>query len=104
MPTYQEFESMRENMQLELQSKWFNEEYAEHVEGDEEGVLRIKDEYIEEYQKAVGEANHKLDEILADKTTYTIQTMDMNTEIEKGIDKINPKDFDKIDMLMFMDK
>jgi hypothetical protein len=30
--------------------------------------------------------------------------MDIETEIEKGIDKIDSKDFDKIDMLMFMNE
>lgn len=67
-------------------------------------MLQIKEEYIEAYQKAVAEANQKLNEILMDKATYKIQTIDMDTEIEKNIDKINPKDFEKIDMLMFMNE
>ena len=103
-PTYQEFETTREALQLDLQSKWFTEEYTEPIEGDENGALRIKDEYLDEYQKAVNEANQKLNEILLDKATYVIQVMDMNAEIEKCIDKIDSKDFDKIEMLMFMDE
>lgn len=103
-PTHQEFETTREALQLDLQSKWFTEEYTEPIEGDENGALRIKDEYLDEYQKAVNEANQKLNEILLDKATYVIQVMDMNAEIEKCIDKIDSKDFDKIEMLMFMDE
>ena len=104
MPTYQEFETVRENLQNELQRKWFDEEHAEPIEGDEEGLYRIKEEYIEPYQQATAEANQKLNEILSDKNTYTIQTMDVNTEIENCIDKINSKDFEKTEMLMFMDE
>lgn len=104
IPTFQEFEITREQLQNDLQTKWFNEEHADPIEGEQEGALRIKDEYLEEYQQAVKEANEKLNEILADKATYTIQTMDIETEIEKGIDKIDSKDFDKIDMLMFMNE
>ena len=104
MSTYQEFESMRGSIQNDLQIKWFDEEHSEQVKGEEEDVLQIKEEYIEAYQKAVAEANQKLNEILIDKTTYKIQTIDMDTEIEKNIDKINPKDFEKIDMLMFMNE
>ena len=62
-----------------------------------------KSEYLDEYQKVIAEANAKLNEVLDEKETYTIQTMDMNTEIENCIENIDSKDFDKIEMLMFMD-
>lgn len=105
MPTYQEFENVRENLQSEIQEKWFDEKYSDPVEGrEEEGVRQIKEEYFEDYQNAVAEANQKLNEILADSNTYTIQTMDMDTEIEKCINQINSKDFEKVEMLMFMDE
>lgn len=104
LPTFQEFETVRENLQLELQEKWFVEEYTEPIEDDENDVVRIKDEYLGEYQQAVNEANLKLNEILMDKAAYTIQTMNVNAEIEDHINDIDSKDFDKIEMLMFMDE
>ena len=104
LPTYQEFEEVRTNLQQELQIKWFDEEHSELVGEDSNGDRRIKEEYMEDYQKAITEANQKLNEILFDKATYSIQTMDINTEIENHIDDIDSKDFDKIEMLMFMDE
>lgn len=103
-PTAQEFESMKDSMQSDIQIKWFDEEHSDPVEEEgQENVRRIKPEYLDEYQKVIAEANAKLNEVLDEKEIYTIQTMDMNTEIENCIENIDSKDFDKIEMLMFMD-
>lgn len=104
MPTAQEFEDLKESMQSDIQIKWFDEEHSDPVEEEgQENVRRIKSEYLNEYQKVVAEANQKLNEVLEEKETYTIQTMDMENEIEGCINDIDSKNFDKIEMLMFMD-
>ena len=73
-------------------------------EGNEitEPMRKIKDEYMEEYQKTVGELNGKLNEIAYEDNEVDIATIDFDTFID-GLPDESKIDFDDITMLSFMD-
>ena len=81
-----------------------NGEPIKDEEGNEitEPMRKIKDEYMEEYQKTVGELNGKLNEIAYEDNEVDIATIDFDTFID-GLPDESKIDFDDITMLSFMD-
>lgn len=96
LPDVKDFESMRDEEMKTLQAKWFDEEHSEeYMESvkdengnevkDEDGnvqtqqMRKVKDEYVEDYQKDINALNSKLNEILAEKNTYEYNSADVDT-------------------------
>ena len=118
-PIAESYETFRNERVQELQREWFNEEKSEEfmqTKTDEHGepmkdekgneitepMRKIKDEYMEEYQKTVGELNGKLNEIAYEDNEVDIATIDFDTFIDSLPDE-SKIDFDDITMLSFMD-
>lgn len=118
-PIAESYETFRNERVQEIQREWFNEEKSEEFmqtktdengepikdeEGNEitEPMRKIKDEYMEEYQKTVGELNGKLNEIAYEDNEVDIATIDFDTFID-GLPDESKIDFDDITMLSFMD-
>lgn len=58
--------------------------------------LQVKDEYLEEYQKAIGELNARLDEILKEQNTYEYNGVNIDDYIDTIDESIG---FDTLDMI-----
>lgn len=58
--------------------------------------LQVKDEYLEEYQKAIGELNSRLDEILKEQNTYEYNGVNIDDYIDTIDESIG---FDTLDMI-----
>lgn len=119
-PVAKRFEEFRDELIKELQASYFNDEksyeYLEtkkdengnpvlNEEGAEETVpmRKIKDEYFDEYEKAITELNNKLQEILAERNDYDINVVDMDTFVDNLPDDAKI-DFDCLNILSFMDE
>ena len=107
MPDIQEFESFRDTEYQKLQDKYNNDEMsynAEETTTDEDGnekkqtVRKIKDDYLDEYQKEVNSLNEKLIEILSEKNTYECNTVDID-DIVENLPEDTPLEFDDINMI-----
>lgn len=110
-----EFEDFRNDLVKELQEKWFSDEYSEEfvqTKTDEEGnpvldekgaevtetMRKIKDEYMDDYEKAVAEVNKKLTEIAGEVNEVTISPIDVDAFVETLPDD-SPIDIDFLDVM-----
>ena len=73
-------------------------------EGNEitEPMRKIKDEYMDEYRKTVGELNAKLADISNETNEVEIATVDLDAFVD-GLPEESKIDFDALTMLSFMD-
>lgn len=105
MPDVKAFEEVRDAENQKIRDVYFDDTHSESVmipkkdnEGnpvlDENGAevleegRQVKDEYLEEYQKAVGELNKKLEEILTEKNTYEYNSLNLDDYIDSIDDKV----------------
>ena len=119
-PIAESYETFRNERVQELQREWFNEEKSDEfmqTKTDENGepmkdedgneitepMRKIKDEYMEEYQKTVSELNGKLNEIAYEDNEVEIATVDFDAFIDSLPDE-SKIDFDDITMLSFQDE
>ena len=102
-PIAESYETFRNERVQELQREWFNEEKSEEfmqTKTDENGepmkdedgneitepMRKIKDEYMEEYQKTVSELNGKLNEIAYEDNEVDLATIEFDTFIDSLLD------------------
>lgn len=113
-PTVKQFEDFRTELVTELQQKWFDDEHSEEVvqtkiqDGqpvlDENGsevtetVRKVKDEYLDEYSKAVSDVNERLKEILTERVEIKIDPIDVDGFVETMSDDC-PITFEDLDIL-----
>lgn len=62
--------------------------------------LQVKDEYLEEYQKAIGELNARLDEILKEQNTYEYNGVNIDDYIDTIDESIGFETLDMIDAIL----
>lgn len=110
-PIAAKFEEFRDAEVKELQSNYFTEEKSEEYtekqtdpDGTEHDVpmRKVKAEFMDAYTDDVNVLNSKLQEILAEKNTVEISTVDLDAFVETLPDD-SPIDFDSLNILSFMD-
>ena len=115
IPIAKEFEDFRQEIIGDLQKDWFNDEKAEDFaqpkvdekgepvldeNGDQvtEQMKRIKEEYIEDYEKAVQDVNKKMNEILMEVNEVDILPIDLDDFVDK-MDEDSPIQYEDLDIL-----
>lgn len=118
-PIAESYDNFRNEQIQNLQRDWFNEEKSEEFiqtkldengnpmkdfEGNEitEPMRRIKEEYMDEYRKTVGELNTKLADISNEMNEVEISTVDLDAFVDE-LPEESKIDFDALTMLSFMD-
>lgn len=119
-PIAKRYEEFRNEIVNELQSAWFTDEKSEEfiqpkldadgnpivdADGNEitESMRKIKEEYIDDYQAAVAEANKKLEEIAMEKNEVELDTFDIDAFVE-NLDDDGVLTFDDLTMLTAFDE
>ena len=105
LPIAKDFMEMKSELEQKLQAEYATEEKSEVIEG-EEAQRKVKEEYLEEYQKAIEEINKSLTEILSEENEIDIKVVDVDNEVEKTLSDKTPTtdEIDFFDGLMFMNK
>ena len=93
---------MRNEFSDSLRKKYFVPEKTEEIEQNGEKAMKLKDEYIAEYQAEGADYDKKLQEVLKDKTEITLTVFNMDSIYETLPDDCE-LNMDDIDMLSFMD-
>lgn len=93
---------MRNEFSDSLRKKYFVPEKTEEIEQNGEKAMKLKDEYIAEYQAEGADYDKKLQEVLKDKTKITLTVFNMDSIYETLPDDCE-LNMDDIDMLSFMD-
>lgn len=119
--TVDDFQQYNEKLSEDVRNEWFfNDEKSykeEEVVKDEEGkdvldndgkpvtreLRKIKEEFIEEYDKAMDEHDKATIEVLSDVNRYNIKTSNVGDEIEEFIDDLSEEELRDISILLFMD-
>lgn len=94
---------MRNELNENIRNKYFTAEKADEIEQDGQKMMKIKDEFVEDYKKEVAECDTKLQEVLQDRTKVQLTVFDMDAMYETLPDECE-LEMDDIDMLSFMDK
>lgn len=119
-PIAKRYEDFRNQIVNELQAAWFDEEHSKEFmqakvddngkpivdeEGNEvtEPMRKIKDEFMDDYQAAVAEANRKLQEIAEEKNDVELDTFDIDAFVE-NLDDDGVLTFDDLTMLTAFDE
>ena len=115
LPDAKEFEEFRDKEIKNLQERFFTDEKSEEgfqTKVDENGnpildesgtevtepIRKIKEEYMNEYQEAVADLNHKLEEILTERCTYQFDGVNMD-EFVASLPDDTKIDFHTLEML-----
>ena len=102
------FDELRNSLDQELRDKYATDEKSVDTEivgadGTKQPGRRVKDEYLDEYQKEVEEMNQKINELLANTEEVELYVIDMDAEVERMSDDADISDT-AMDMLsLFMD-
>lgn len=119
-PIAKGFEEFRDNLLEELQKEWFVPEKTDEVmqtkmdennnpvldeNGNEvtEKMMKIKDEFMDDYQDAVNLLNSKLQEILLESNEIDILSVDLDAFVD-SVSNDSAITFDSLNMLSFMDE
>ena len=119
-PIAKRYEDFRSEVVNDLQKAWFTDEKSEEfmqpkldaegnpmvdADGNEvtEPMRRIKEEYMDDYQAAVAEANRKLQEIAEEKNDVEIDTFDIDAFVE-NLDDDGVLTFEDLTMLTAFDE
>ena len=119
-PIAKRYEDFRNEVVNELQSAWFTDEKSEEfmqpkldadgnpmvdADGNEitEPMRKIKEEFMDDYQAAVVEANKKLEEIAMEKNEVELDTFNIDAFVE-NLDDDGVLTFDDLTMLTAFDE
>lgn len=119
-PIAKRYEEFRNEIVNELQKAWFTDEKSEEfmqpkldadgnpvvdADGNEitEPMRKIKEEFMDDYQAAVAEANRKLQEIAEEKNDVEIDTFDIDAFVE-NLDDDGVLTFEDLTMLTAFDE
>lgn len=119
-PIAKRYEDFRNEVVNELQKAWFTDEKSEEfmqprldadgnpivdADGNEitEPMRKIKEEFMDDYQAAVAEANKKLEEIATEKNEVELDTFDIDAFVE-NLDDDGVLTFDDLTMLTAFDE
>ena len=87
-PIVQNFNEFKESLAEQRNKKWFVEDNGkcEKIEEDGQELLKIKEEYIEEFNKYDNELNLQIRDIVMETTEVDLSKID---EIENFIDELS---------------
>jgi hypothetical protein len=72
------FHEFQEKLKKEIQEEFFTEEKTEKITKDGEELMKIKDEFLPQYQEKVGEVNKELEEISKEEKKFTLRAIDVD--------------------------
>lgn len=98
VPIAKQFEEFRNELVAELQQNWFDDEHSVEVEEENGKMRKVKEEFLPDYEKAVEDVNAKLQDILAEKNTVEVDTIDVDGFVDKMPDDC-PIEFEDLDVL-----
>jgi hypothetical protein len=83
-----QYNEFRGELDTQLREKYSNDEMSVETEidqpdGTKQPGRRVKDEYLEQYQKDIAEMNEKINELLRDTEEVELYIIDMDAEVEK---------------------
>lgn len=95
-----DFDNYRKSVKETFDKKWMNSEKVEHTP---DNSIKVKDEYLDEFKIEIKKMIDEMNAVLKEKSTFQITVMDIESEIENVINKIENPDFNEIEVLFFMD-
>ena len=103
----QQFNEFRDNIQGELRERYTTDEMSDEAEvddgnGNKVPGRKVKDEYLEEYNRDVNEMNAKLVDLLNEMEDVDLYYIDMDAEVENLPDGAELSDA-AMDMLSLFD-
>lgn len=104
LPIAATYETFRNEQIKKLRDNWFNDTYSEEYidEKTKEPMRKIKDEYLDRYQKEAAGLNQKLSEIANEENDVEIVVVDFD-ELIGNLPDNSAISFDDLVMLGFMD-
>jgi hypothetical protein len=72
------FHEFQEKLKKEIQEEFFTEEKTEKITKDGEELMKIKDEFLPQYQEKVGKVNKELEEISKEEKKFTLRAIDVD--------------------------
>lgn len=72
------FHEFQEKLKKEIQEEFFTEEKTEKIIKDGEELMKIKDEFLPQYQEKVGKVNKELEEISKEEKKFTLRAIDVD--------------------------
>ena len=73
------FHEFQKKLKKEIQEEFFTEEKTEKITKDGEELMKIKDEFLSQYQEKVGKVNKELEEISKEEKKFTLRTIDVDS-------------------------
>ena len=83
-----QYDELRNELDTELRDKYSTDEKSIETEidqpdGSKQPGRRVKDEYLEEYQKDIQDMNNKINELLSDTEEVALYIIDIDAEVER---------------------
>ena len=102
-PTAENFFSLQQESEEQLRSAYISDEKS-YVDKDENGqdIRKVKDEYLDDFQKEVADLNSKLNDILNEETEFDLAVIDVDKIIEEIGDKETELSVDDLEILSLM--
>lgn len=100
----EEFNSFKAEQEQVLRDTWFDTTHSDEItttddQGNEIPARKIKEEYFEDYQKAVKDLNGQLEKLLSQTEEISYTPFDIDALVEvAGNDSINIDDVDMISL------
>lgn len=115
IPIAQRFEKFKDEIIADMRAEWFNEEKSEEFSKpitdnqgnpilDEDGNeqtepgRRVKEEFMEEFNKAIKDINIKLDEILSENIEVDLSSVDVDSFVD-NMDDDCPLSFEDLNVI-----
>ena len=88
-----QFHEFKTNLEEELRAKYTTDEKSNETVLEDGNIGRkVKDEYLEDYQKDVEEMNAKVSELLYEDEEVNLYVIDMDEEVERMADDADLSD------------
>ena len=72
------FHEFQGKLKKEIQEEFFTEEKTEKITKDGEELMKIKDEFLPQYQEKVEKVNKELEEISKEEKKFTLRAIDVD--------------------------
>ncbi len=118
-PVVADFEEFRNKLIQDIQTEYFGEEKSEEFDREQldengepvldadgnhvmEKARKVKDEFIDEYQNRINEVNKEINDLLMEKTTYSLNGIDLDAVVD-GLADDASINLDDINFISFID-
>lgn len=102
-PIAENFFSLQQESEEQLRSAYISDEKS-YVDTDENGqeIRKVKDEYLDDFQKEVNDLNNKLNDILNEENEFDLAIIDVDKIIDEIGDKETELSVDDLEILSLM--